>query len=168
MSWMDATAKREATRDKLKAGDVIGEGVAIAVMTAFLLFLVANQTEQTGFFTSAFGPVEMLAFYGSILYGYLPPILRILLRRRNKVRPFEVIGSGILIIATSYLLAIFPFEFAHLPALLPQWLHFIIDWVTNDVARVLLVLAIVVSALVSVWTFFVFNIVKDWQMRNGT
>lgn len=161
MNWMEETARKEAERDKLRDVDVLGEVIAIVALSVLITFLVANQSRPTGLFTSEFGTVEMVALYGCLFYGYLPPLLRILLRRRNVVRPFEVIGNGLFIVAASYLLYVFPFDFTQLSVLLPEGLSAVFDWLTDDVAKLILSIAIAVTVFVSVWQIVLFHLVKD-------
>ncbi len=162
-SWTEGVARKEAARDVLRTGERIGEGIGITIIFLIFLFFVDNQTDDTGFFTSEFGTTEMVLFYGSLLFGMVPPFLRILLGKRNQVRPVELIGNGFFIIAASYLLFVFPFDFGHLADLLPESLKFIFDWITNDIAMLLLSVVIPIVIAVSLWTAFLYIIVRDWM-----
>jgi len=165
-SWTEGVVKREAARDVMSMGQRLGEAVAIAFSLIVLLFFVANQVQDTGFFTSSFGAAEMVLFYGSLLFGMAAPMLRLFLGRRNKVRPVELISTGFFIVATSYLLYVFPFDFSHLADLLPGSIQFLLDWITNDIAEALFGLAIVVATFASVWMAFLYVMVRDWLIRN--
>lgn len=166
MDWTESIARREMARDRLRTMDRVGESFAIVAIFLVTLFFVANQTDQTGFFTSGFGTAEMVAFYGSSLYGILPPVLRLILGRRNSVRPFEVVGNGIFLVTASYLLSVFPFDFSHLSALLPQGTRFAVDWITDDVARGIIILSIVVLVFALLWTCFIYFLVRE-RLRGG-
>ncbi len=167
MAWVEGVAAREAAKDCLKKWDFIGEVFAMVATVLVFLFFIANQVEQTGFFTSDFGTPEMLAFYGSLMYGVIPPFMRIVLGRRNVVRPFEFLGNWIFVIAGSYLLLVFPFDFNYLTALFPEGLRFLLDWITNDIAQLFLSFAIIIAALVSIWTIFLYIVVRDVQRKRG-
>ena len=116
-SWTESIAKREAARDVMRNGERVGEAFAILFFYLVILFFVVNQVDDTGFFTTGFGSTEMVLFYGGLIFGMIAPILRLILGRRNKVRPVELISNGFFVIAASYLLSVFPFDFAHFQSL---------------------------------------------------
>lgn len=149
--WLHAKAKKEAARDKLKAADMIGDAFAIVAIIAMALYFVSSQLSNTGFFTDGFGSLEAFFFYGVAVLGIIPPALRLILRRRNVVRPAEIGNSIFGIIAIIYLLSAFPFDFAHLASPLPSVIQNALSWLTNDVARLLMVLGVVLTAFVTAW-----------------
>ena len=165
--WTEGIARKEAAKDLMGTGERIGEVVAIILGLLVLLFFIANQIQETGFFTSDFGTTEMALFYGVLILGMAPPFLRMLLGRRNKVRPVEVVCNLFLVVATTYLLWVFPFDFDHLADLLPTYLQFILDWITDDIAMWFMSIIIVIVIIVTVWTAFLYIAVNDWQRRNS-
>jgi hypothetical protein len=46
----------------------------------------------------------------------------------------------------------FPFEFAEFADVLPESLRFLVQWISNDIARVLMVLAIIVHLAGAVYS----------------
>jgi hypothetical protein len=68
-------------------------------------------------------------------------------------RLFDVFGgliiSGIFI---TWLLVVFPFEFSFFADVLPDTLRFLVQWISNGVARVLLVLGIIVHFGAAIYT----------------
>jgi hypothetical protein len=125
----------------------------------FLAFYVYNQVTNTGFFTSEFGGLEMFAFYGSILLSLLPAIARAAIGRRNPIRPLEAFCNLFFAFASLFLLFVFPFNFAHFPDALPEAIRFLFWWLTNDVGKVLFVLAFVgglISACVNIVRYLTF------------
>ena len=76
--------------------------------------------EGNRFFLSRFGPLEELAFYGTWLVGAFVSIARAAYGRKNAVRPLVILQSGVLVVSAFWLLSVFPFDFSHLPDLLPQ------------------------------------------------
>ena len=167
ISWTEGIARKEAAKDLMGTGERIGEVIAIILGLLVLLFFIANQIQETGFFTSDFGTTEMALFYGILILGMAPPFLRMLLGRRNKVRPVEVVCNLFLVVATTYLLWVFPFDFDNLADLLPTYLQFILDWITNDIAMWFMSIIIVIVIIVTVWTAFLYIAVNDWQRRNS-
>lgn len=140
-SWTE----KEARKDRMKLSDRAGEIVGIIIIGLVALFFRVHQTEATGFFTSSFGPLEAALFYGSILIGVMAPLARLATGRRNAARPAEMLASLFWVASSAWLLAAFPFNFAHFGDVLPpiDWLRFLAGLVTNDVGRVALILGII-------------------------
>jgi hypothetical protein len=117
-----------------------------------LAYYVYNQIANTGFFTSNFVGWTVVVFYGTFALSILPALLRASIGRRSPVRPFEAAFNFMSAAALIFLLAVFPFNFAHFPDALPQAIRFMFSWVSNDIAKVAMVLAILgtlISGLVN-------------------
>ncbi len=123
-----------------------------------MLYFVAHQTWSTGFFTSKFGSAEMFLFYASLLYGLVPTGVRGIMGRKNLARLFDVFGSVLFIITLVWLYVVFPFDFAYFADVLPSFLRFLLQWISNDIARVLMALGLIVSPVMAIYTtiFYVF------------
>ena len=121
-------------------------GIAIVVFSVLMvLFFVAHQRRSTGFFTASFGTLEMFLLYGLLILGIISAGLEGVFGLRLHSRIFDVFGGLILAaIFTVWLLVVFPFEFAYFADVLPESLRFLVRWISNDIARVLMVLAIIV------------------------
>jgi len=108
-------------------------GIAIVVFSILMvLYFAAHQRRSTGFFTEAFGTPEMFMLYGLLILGIISAGL-------------EGVFGGLILAAvcTTWLLVVFPFEFAYFADVLPESLRFLVGWISNDIARVLMVLAII-------------------------
>ena len=116
-------------------------GVIVVILVA--LFFYAHQAWSTGFFTSSFGSSEAFFLYGSILLGTLGPLMHSAIGRRNDVRPAEIATSLFWIAGSIWLLAVFPFDFSHIGDALPEFLRFLVSWISNDIAWVLLLIGTV-------------------------
>ncbi|HXV45210.1 MAG TPA: hypothetical protein VD736_00885 [Nitrososphaera sp.] len=134
--------QKEAFRDRMGLSERGGEIFAVAVIALVGSFFYAHQAWSTGFFTTSFGPTEAFFLYGSIIAGGAGPVSRFITGRRNVSRIPELGASALWIAGSIWLLAVFPFNFAHLPDVLPDSLKFLLSWITNDVAWVLFVLGI--------------------------
>ena len=121
-------------------------GVAIVVFSILMvLYFVAHQRRSTGFFTEAFGTMEMLMLYGLLILGIISAGLEGVFGQRLYSRLFDVFGGLILAaVCTAWLLVVFPFEFAYFADVLPDSLSFLGQWISNDIARVLMVLGIII------------------------
>lgn len=139
-SWVE----KQALKDNMKNSQRGGELVGVIAIGLIALFFYAHQTQATGFFTSSFGATEAFLLYGAILIGMAGPISRFLTGKRNKSRPAELIASVFWIIASAwFLMVVFPFNFAHFADIVPDVLAFLVSWITNDIARVLIAIGMV-------------------------
>jgi hypothetical protein len=143
--------EKQALKDNMKNSERGGELVGVIVIGLITLFFYVHQTEATGFFTSSFGGTEALLLYGAILIGMAGPMARFLTGKRNKSRPTELIASVFWIVASAWFLmmVVFPFNFAHFADIVPDFLAFLVSWITNDIARVLIAIGMV-GGIVSV------------------
>ena len=129
-------------------------GIALVSFNVFMiLYFVAHQIRSTGFFTASFGTLEMFFLYGFWICGVISAGLEGVLGRRLLSRMFDAFG-GLLFatIAIAWLFVVLPFEFAHFPDVLPESIRFLVEWITNDVARVIMVLGIIVHLGAAIFT----------------
>jgi hypothetical protein len=121
-------------------------GITIVVFSVLMIrYLAAHQLRSTGFFTATFGTSEMFMLYGVLILGIISAGLEGIFGLRLYSRLFDVFGGLILAaVCTIWLLAVFPFEFAYFADVSPDSLSFLVRWISNGIARVLMVLAIIV------------------------
>lgn len=152
--------KSRGTGENLNLGQRGGQVVSAVIILMILAFFVYNQAANTGFFTSKFGGWEMFAFYGSIGLGLVPPLARAAIGRRNPVRPVEAFCNLFSAFTCLWFFFVFPFNFAHFPDALPLAIRFAAAWVTNDIAKVVLILGFLggmISAAYNVMRYFTFT-----------
>ena len=127
---------------------------AIAFVVIFILialYFIAHQLSTTGFFTATFGPLEMVLLYGSLIEWIVVAVLEVF-GRKNLSRDIDAFGGIIFVtIGGAWLFAVFPFEFAYFADVLPDFLRFLVRWISNDVARVVMVLWIIVNLVAAVY-----------------
>jgi len=143
-------------------------GIAIVVFSVLMvLYFVAHQTWSTGFFTATFGTLEMIMLYGSLIALIVSAGLEGVFGQRLLSRLFDVFGGLIFItIGLAWLFVVFPFEFAYFADVLPDFLRFLVQWISNDIARVLMVLGIIVMGAAAVYTPIAYGFVgKKRSMR---
>jgi len=143
-------------------------GIAIVVCSVLMvLYCAAHQRQSTGFFTATFGTLEMIALYGYWVYWIVAAGLEGVLGQRLLSRLFDVFGglifSGIAIV---WLLVVFPFEFAHFADILPDALRFLVQWISNGIARVLMALGIVVHLGAAVFTPIAYKFVSKRSSKH--
>ena len=123
----------------------------VVVFTLIVLYLFAHQLWSTGFFTATFGTLEMLLLYGSLIEWIVVAALEVF-GRKNLSRDIDAFGGIIFVtIGGVWLFVVFPFEFAYFADVLPGFLRFLVQWVSNDIARVVIVLWIIVNLVAAVY-----------------
>lgn len=132
----------------MKSSDRVGEFIGVVISLLAFLYFYDSQMLPTGFFTSAFGQTEQLALYGPIVLGINVSLIRGIYGRKNALRPLQAFQGAVTSVAAFWLLYTFPFEFAHLTALLPGFIQIPLWWISEPVGRLLFFLA-VVGGLVS-------------------
>lgn len=136
-------ARAKADADK---GIPTGERVSSAAIAVFSIvavwFFVTHQAQATGFFTTEFGALAQFLFYGYWSVWLTTASLEGIFGLRLYSRLFDVFGGIVfLLISTIVLLIIFPFDFQYLADVLPASLRFLLAWVSDDIARAVMVLA---------------------------
>ena len=153
-------AESEAKKDVMKLSERAGEVIGIFCILILLAFFISHQTSSTGFFTSKFGPLEQILFYGSLSFGIITSVGKIIAGRKNAIRPLDAFGTIFSGIALLWLLNVFPFNFSHLSDILPEILRSIIMWISNDIAKMLMILGIIVSFIVAVYIIALYTAIR--------
>jgi len=131
-----------------------------------VVYFVAHQTWSTGFFTATFGTLEMVMLYGSLIFWIVTSALLLFVRKKLS-RDLDVFGG--LIFATvgiTWLFVVFPFEFTYFADVLPDFLRFLVQWISNDIARVLMVLGIIVTLVFAVYSSILYVFVRKAHAKN--
>jgi len=159
-NWFARRAEAEAKRDAIPYSERVGNVVAVVAIILVILYFVAHQIWSTGFFTSKFDTLEMFLFYGSLMFGIVTPALRALFGRKNLARLFEIFGSVLFTVVLAWLFVVFPFDFAYFADVLPSFLRFLLQWISNDIARVLMVLGIIAAPVMAIYTAILYVFVR--------
>ena len=158
-SWF-SRAKAEADKE-VSYGDRF-TGIVIVLVSVLLIgIFVAHQTGSTGFFTSKFGALEMLMLYGSLVAWIITGSLDGIFGQRLLSRLFDVFGGIVFItISLVWLLVVFPFEFPYFADVLPVFLRFLVQWISNDIARGIMILGTIVLVIAAVYSPIAYKIVR--------
>ena len=137
-------------------------GVAIVVVSILaIVYFAAHQAGSTGFFTTAFGALEMVMLYGNLTAWAITGFLEGVLGQRLLSRLFDVFGGIIFItISLAWLAVVFPFEFAYFADMLPHFLRFLVQWISNDIARGLMVIGVIVLVFAAVYSPIAYKFVR--------
>ena len=158
-SWF-SRAKAEANKGVPKNDRFTG--IALAVVSVFMIaYFVSHQMGSTGFFTPKFGTLEMFLLYGSLVAWIITGSLDGIFGHRLLSRLFDVFG-GILFITISlvWLLVSFPFEFAYFADVLPDFLKFLVQWISNDIARGIMALGTILLVVAAVYSPIAYKFVN--------
>jgi hypothetical protein len=137
-------------------------GIAIVAFSVFMmLYFAAHQRQSTGFFTAEFGTLEMIALYGYWIFWIISAGLEGVLGLRLHSRIFDAFGGTIFAaICIAWLLVVFPFEFVYFADVLPESLRFLVQWITNNIARLLMVAGIIVHLGAAFYTPIAYKFVE--------
>lgn len=102
----------------------------------------------------------MFLFYAALLYGIVTTTVRGVFGRKNLARLFDTFGAGLFFIALIWLYVVFPFDFAHLADPLPRALEFLLQWISNDIARVFMVLGLIGTPIMLVYNALMYRLVQ--------
>jgi hypothetical protein len=158
-NWF-SRAKAEANKGVPNNERVTGI-VLVVACSLVILYFVFNQMESTGFFTPKFGALEMFFLYGSLVAWIITGSLDGIFGQRLLSRLFDVFG-GIIFIAISlvWLTIIFPFDFSHFPDVLPSSLRFLVQWISNDIAKGIMVLGTILLVVAEIYSPIAYKFVS--------
>ena len=158
-SWF-SRAKAEADKGVPKNERITGIVLVVASILAILYF-VSHQTGSTGFFTQKFGKLEMFLLYGSLVAWIITGSLDGIFSQRLLSRFFDSFGGIIFIaVANAWLLVVFPFEFTYFADVLPVFLRFLLQWISNDIARVIILLFTVAMGIAAVYSPISYKLIR--------
>ena len=150
-NWF-SRGKTEADKGIPKNEHIVGIGFFFTGSVLMILYLAAHQIWSSGFFTAAFGTTEMIMLYGSWIAWIITSGLDGVLGQRLLSRLFDTFGGIIFIaVATAWLVVVFPFDFSYFADVLPDFLRFLVQWISNDIARILMVLYTVAMGIAAVY-----------------
>ena len=150
-TWF-SRGKREAEKDIPRADHVTGILLFI-VSSFFLSYYITHQVRSTGFFTSSFETAEMILLYGSLVFWIMTSSLDSIFNRRLLSRLLDSCGGLIFSgISFAWLFFTFPFEFAYFTSVLPESLRFLLEWISNNVARILLGVGFLIHLVAAIYS----------------
>lgn len=123
----------------------LGSMFSVGLTVLLLLFFGIHQKDNTGFFTSKFGAIEMLALYLPILISLGAPLMRITLATLDPARLVEAFSDICLAIGSLWLRHTFPFNFSHIADVFPPSIRVGFNWLNDDVGRIILLLQIIIA-----------------------
>ena len=137
----------EKSKGLEKTGSSRFAGLVPVTVGTFLVvgFFLAHQLWSTRFFTTAFGPAEIVLFYASILYGIVTTSSAIFFREDRAII-LQLVGAVLWTVTTVWLYVIFPFNFTHVADVVPGALQFLLSWITQGIGRIIWAIVTIGSA----------------------
>lgn len=115
-------------------------------------YAIINQYSSTGFFITKFSTIEMIMLYGIMVYWITTSVL-MLIGQKHPSRDLDSYGG--LFFATfaiGWLIVVFPFNFAYSANVLPDFLRFLLQWISNEIAIVFLVLLFIIHLILGAYS----------------
>ena len=158
-SWFDR-AKAEANKGVSNSDRFTGIFLVV-VSVLLILYFVAHQMGSTGFFTPKFGALEMLMLFGSLAAWITTGSLDGILSQRLLSRLFDVFfGLIFLTISLIWLLLTFPFNFTYFADVMPDFLRFLVQWISDDIARGIMVVGIILLIVAEIYSPIAYKFVN--------
>ena len=160
-AWFREMIDRETKNDKIVGGALSGEIAALVAISAILAFFVTHELRDTGFYTVEFGPLERFLLFGAGGFAVSLIALRIVVRRKNMIRPLDFASMIMFVIAHVVLFVVFPFDFAYVGDALPGYLSWTVGWISDDLGAILLALGAVGGTIGAAFIGVIFVHVKE-------
>lgn len=159
VSWY-SRAKEEADKGIPRQDRVTSVGVFVTTLL-ILVYFVLHHVGQTGFFTLKFETLEMILFYGSLIFLIISSGLEGIFAQRLLSRLWDALGGLIFAtIGVSWLLIVFPFDFTYFSNILPDFLRFVVQWISNDIAKGIMVIGIILLVVAVIYSPMAYKIVE--------
>lgn len=161
-SWFEKQIETAAKKDAMNLPHRLFDIVFSAgFVTLFLIYFLLHHFLSTGFFTSGFGRVEFFLFFVPALLGLGITTMRGIVGRKNVIRPFEVFQLGLSAVGVTWLLVVFPFDFSHFADVLPTSVQIFLQWLSNDIVRVFMVLILIGTSLATTYNALLYTSVRQ-------
>ena len=158
-SWF-SRAKAEADKG-VSFGDRFTGIIIVVISLLLIIIFVFHQTGSTGFFNSKFGSLEMVMLYGSLVAWIVTGSLDGIFGQRFLSRLFDVFGGIIFItISLVWFLVVFPFDFNFFSDVFPEFLSFLVQWISNDIAWGIILIGAVFLCIALIYSPIAYKIVK--------
>lgn len=146
---------KEELGDEIASDDIKASIFLIITNGLFGLYFIIHQTVSTGFFTPMFDTFEIIMLYGVSIYWITTSVL-ILIGQKHPSRDLDTYG-GLFFAAFAiiWLIVIFPFEFTYFANVLPDFLRFLVQWISNEIALVLLIILFIIHLIFAVYSLII-------------
>lgn len=102
----------------------------------------------------------MLLLYLSLVAGMITIAIRALFGRKNFARLFDVFGACFFTVALTWLYIVFSFNFTYFADVLPDFLKFLLQWFSDDIARTLMIIGIITAPVMAIYNLPLYMLVR--------
>jgi hypothetical protein len=151
--------------DEIAFDDKIASIFLIVVNSLFGICFILHQMNSTGFFPPNFNTPEAIMLYGIPVYWITTSIL-ILIGQKHPSRDLDTYGG--LFFATfaiGWLILVFPFKFANFAHVLPDFLRFLFQWISNEIAIAALVILFVIHLALAIYSLIIRMYVRKARVK---
>ncbi|MFW9855143.1 MAG: hypothetical protein ACFFFG_08775 [Candidatus Thorarchaeota archaeon] len=144
----------EDVGDDIPRDDIAASVVIIAICLPLMLYFYLHQAMSTGFFTIKFDILEAVFLYGILLYWIVTSAL-ILIGQKHASRDLDSFGGlAFATVGSVWLIFIFPFDFINFAEASPDILRILLQWISNEIALIILILAFIAHLVFAVFAGF--------------
>ena len=94
----------------------------------------------------------MLMLYGSLIFWIITCSLDGIFAQRLLSRLLDAFGGVIFVtVNLAWLSVVLPFDFAYFADVLPDFLRFMVQWISNDIARGIMIIGVIVLVIASIY-----------------
>ena len=160
-SWFEKHIETAAKKDTMGLSHRLFDiffGAGFIIL--FLIYFLLHHVLSTGFFTLEFGRVEFFLFFVPPLLDSVVTMMRGIVGRKNVLRPFGTFQLSLSAVGVAWLLVIFPFDFSHFADVLPPSIQFALQWLSNDIVKVFMVLILIGTSIGTAYTALLYKNVR--------
>lgn len=162
---LESLWRKEADDDPLSMEDQAGQLVGVLGSMLVLFYLIALWMGDVGFYTDEFSGTDAAVLFIPVVLGIFPAFVRIVLMRQNPARPLDALNTALFVLSAIYFLGNFHFDMSQFSYPLPEALRFLVDWIDEGWARMLLIVGIFGGTVGCVWISVTY--VKVRQILRG-
>ncbi|MCL5986733.1 MAG: hypothetical protein M1371_09275 [Actinobacteria bacterium] len=140
----------------LTIGDRIGNIIGAVLSALIIYFFFLHESRETGFFTAAFQGNIRNYFFAMLWVGVGVSLFTAVIGHRNTSRFLQAGSAFFSAWVLWQLYKIFPFDFSHLTDFMWSWAKIVFIWINNPIARIIILVALIISAISAIATFIVF------------
>lgn len=142
----------------LTLGDRIGNIIGAILGALVIYFFFLHESKETGFFLAAFQGNIRNYFFAMMWVGIGVSLITAVIGHRNTSRFIQAASSFFSSWVLWQLYKVFPFDFSHFNDFMWSWAKVIFVWINNPIARIIILVAAIISLITGIATSIAFLI----------
>jgi len=140
----------------LTIGDRIGNIIGAIIGALIIYFFFLHESMETGFFISAFQGSIRNYFFAMMWVGVGVSLVTAIIGHRNTSRFLQAASAFFSSWVLWQLYKVFPFDFSRFTNFMWSWAKIIFIWVNNPIARIIILVATIISLITGIATSIAF------------